>query len=68
MPTDYSIPANVTFDSGDTSATFTFSATQDTVDDDGESVLTGLRDAADGSERRGARATSDRGHHGQRRP
>ena len=37
---DYSgVPASVTFDSGETSKTFTFSATQDTVDDDGESVL-----------------------------
>ena len=36
---DYSgVPANVVFNSGDTSKTFTFSATQDTVDDDGESV------------------------------
>ena len=36
--TDYSVPENVTFNSGETSKTFTFSATQDTVDDDGESV------------------------------
>ena len=36
---DYSIPASVTFDSGETSKTFTFSATDDSVDDDGESVL-----------------------------
>ncbi len=36
---DYSgVPANVVFTSGDTSKTFTFSATSDTVDDDGESV------------------------------
>ena len=40
---DYSgVPANVTFNSGDTSETFTFAATQDTVDDDGESVLLGF--------------------------
>ena len=36
---DYSgVPQNVTFTSGDTSMPFTFAATQDTVDDDGESV------------------------------
>ena len=38
-PADYSgVPASVTFDSGEISKTFTFSATQDDVDDDGESV------------------------------
>ena len=37
---DYSgVPQNVTFDSGDTSKSFTFTAAHDTVDDDGESVL-----------------------------
>ena len=36
---DYSgIPANVVFNSGETEQTFTVAATQDTVDDDGESV------------------------------
>ena len=36
---DYSgVPASVTFDSGDTSKSFTFSAAADNVDDDGESV------------------------------
>ena len=36
---DYSgVPASVTFDSGDTEKSITFTATQDTVDDDGESV------------------------------
>ena len=30
---------SVTFDAGDTSKTITFSATQDSIDDDGESVL-----------------------------
>ena len=41
--TDYSgVPENVTFDSGDTSKTFTLSATQDAVDDDGETVLLGF--------------------------
>ena len=38
-PTDYSgVPSSVTFNSGQTSRTFTFTATQDTEDDDGESV------------------------------
>ena len=36
---DYSgVPENVVFSAGDTSRTFTFAATEDTVDDDGESV------------------------------
>ena len=36
---DYSgVPTSVTFDAGDTSKTFDFAATQDTEDDDGESV------------------------------
>ena len=38
--TDYSgVPANVMFSVGETSKAFTFTATQDTADDDGESVL-----------------------------
>ena len=36
--TDYSVPASVTFNSGEMSKTITFSATHDTVDDDDESV------------------------------
>ena len=40
---DYSgVPASVTFASGETEQSFTFSATDDTVDDDGESVTLGL--------------------------
>ena len=40
---DYSgVPANVVFNSGDTEKTFSFSATADDVDDDGESVKLGL--------------------------
>ena len=35
---DYSVPASVTFNRGDTEKTITFTATHDTVDDDGESV------------------------------
>ena len=37
--TDYSVPASVTFNSGEMSKTITFRATHDTVDDDDESVL-----------------------------
>ena len=38
-PADYSgVPASVTFNSGEVLKTFTFSATRDDVDDDGESV------------------------------
>ena len=40
---DYSdVPESVTFESGDTEKTFTFEATDDTVDDDGESVKLGF--------------------------
>ena len=40
---DYSgVPASVVFNSGETSKTFTFAATADTVDDDGESVTLGF--------------------------
>ena len=42
-PADYSgVPGTVVFNSGDTSKTFTVTATQDTVDDDNESVLLGF--------------------------
>ena len=38
-PADYStLPTSVTFNAGDTSKSFTFTATHDTVDDDDESV------------------------------
>ena len=36
---DYTVPTSVTFNAGDMSKTITFTATQDEVDDDGESVL-----------------------------
>ncbi len=40
---DYSgVPANVVFNDGETSKTFTFRAVQDTVEDDGESVMLGF--------------------------
>ena len=42
-PTDYSgVPSSVTFNAGQTSRTFTFTAAQDTVDDDGEGVKLGF--------------------------
>ena len=39
---DYSVPANVTFDAGETSKTFTFAAADDGEDDDGEGVTVGF--------------------------
>ena len=40
---DYSgVPSSLTFDSGETSKTFTFSATPDTIDDDNDSVAIGF--------------------------
>ena len=40
---DYSgVPANVVFDTGDTEQTFSVSATDDSVDDNGESVTLGF--------------------------
>ena len=41
-PADYSVPLSVTFNTGELSQTITFTATQDTDDDDGESVLLGF--------------------------
>ena len=38
-PADYSVPGSVTFNAGDTSKSFTFTATQDAINDDGERVL-----------------------------
>ena len=40
--TDYSVPTSVTFNSGDTEQTITFTAAQDDLDDDDESVLLGF--------------------------
>ena len=39
---DYSVPASVVFNAGDTEKEITFTATQDTADDDGESVKLGF--------------------------
>ena len=41
---DYSVPASVTFDAGETSKSITFTAAQDTRDDEGESVLLAFGD------------------------
>ena len=41
---DYSVPASVTFDAGETSKSITFTAAQDTRDDEGESVLLSFGD------------------------
>ncbi len=65
---DYSgVPSSVTFDAGEMSQSFTFSATQDTDNDDGESVRLGVRFPA---RRRGQRRDAcrdDRQHHRRRR-
>ena len=39
---DYSVPGSVVFNSGDTEKTLSFQASQDAVDDDGESVKLGF--------------------------
>ena len=41
-PADYTVPTSVTFNTGQMSQTITFTAAQDKVDDDGESVLLGF--------------------------
>ena len=43
-PVDYSVPTSATFNTGQTSRTITFMATQDEVDDDNERVLLTFRD------------------------
>ena len=54
---DYTgVPEDVTFESGDTEKEITFSATQDTLNDDGESVKLALGNLPDGV---GAGATSE---------
>lgn len=42
---DYTAPESITFESGDTEKTFTFSATDDEADDDGETAILRLVDA-----------------------
>ena len=66
-PADYSgVPANLTFNSGEMSKTFTFTATKDMIDDDGESVLLGfgtlpLRVSAGAARRRRSASTTTMG-------
>ena len=65
---DYSgVPANVTFNSGDTEKTFSFSATDDTVDDDDESVKLSFGTLPTGVSE-GTTTESGGLHHGRRRP
>ena len=56
---DYSgVPEDITFNSGDTEKTFTFTATADTVDDDGESGQAHLRHPAHRSQTEGTTTMS----------
>ena len=56
---DYSgVPSSVTFDAGEMSKSFTFSATQDTVDDDDESVQLGFGSLPDAALSAGAPAAT----------
>ena len=55
---DYSAPSSVTFHPGETSKTLTFAATQDTVDDDDESVKLALGTMPDTWITAGARTES----------
>ena len=63
---DYSVPASVVFDSGETEKTFDFEATDDTADDDGESVKLGFDSPLPPRRDCGLRGRDDRLHHGQR--
>ena len=58
--TDYSgVPASVTYGSSDTEASFTFVATQDSEDDDGESVVLGFGNLIGGIRPGGPRHDDD---------
>ena len=64
---DYSgVPSSVAFAAGETAKTFTFSATQDNANDDGESGAAGLREPAHRSQR-GDDNGDGRLDHGRRR-
>ena len=64
---DYSgVPASVTFNAGDTEKSFTFSATADAVDDDGESCEADLLQPAHRGDR-GDHQGDDHLHHRRRR-
>ena len=61
---DYSnVPGNVVFNSGDTEKTVSFSATQDTVDDDGESVKLGFGSSLPTGVTAGTPVRDNRLHH-----
>ena len=64
---DYSVPNSVVFNSGDTEKTFTFSAAQDNVDDDGESVRLGFGKLPPDRRDRGLYQRGDRIHNRRRR-
>ena len=66
---DYSgVPMSVTFEAGETSQSFTFAATQDTVDDDDESVKPRLRLHPARSHHLRDDGRDHGVHHGRRRP
>ena len=64
---DYSVPSSVTFNAGETSKSFVFTATHDTVDDDGERVRLSFGTPPDAGERR-REVRDHRQHHRRRRP
>ena len=65
---DYSVPTSVTFSPGEMSQTITFNATQDTDDDDGESVVLGFGTTVLSLGERGYYHAGHRQHHRRRRP
>ena len=68
-PADYSgVPSSVTFTSGQTSAPFSFTAFDDTVDDDDESVKLGFGTMPDARVSGGGEGRDHRQHHRRRRP
>ena len=63
---DYSVPSSIVFNSGDTEKTLSFSATQDTVNDDGESVKLGFGSSLPAAVTAGLHGRGHRLHHGRR--
>ena len=66
-PADYTVQTSVTFNTGQMSKTITFTAAQDEVDDDGESVLLGFGAPLPGGVSLGTTVTKHRQHHRRRR-
>ena len=64
--TDYTVPASVTFNSGEMLKTVTFSATHDTVDDDDESVKMAIGTSLPSRVTQGAPQRGDCDHHRRR--